>query len=59
MLRGLFVSRPMRFEVTTLGTGAALPARGRYPTAQLLNIHERLFLVIAGRAPKSACAWPK
>ncbi|MBP8823172.1 MAG: ribonuclease Z [Flavobacteriales bacterium] len=38
----------MRFEVTTLGTGAALPARGRYPTAQLLNIHERLFLVDCG-----------
>ena len=38
----------MRFEVTTLGTGAALPARGRYPTAQLLNIHERLYLVDCG-----------
>ena len=34
----------MRFEVTTLGTGAALAARGRYPSAQLLNIHERLYL---------------
>lgn len=38
----------MRFEVTTLGTGAALPARGRYPTAQLLNLNERLFLVDCG-----------
>lgn len=38
----------MRFEVTTLGTGAALPARGRYPSAQLLNIHERLYLVDCG-----------
>ncbi len=38
----------MRFEVTTLGTGAALPARGRYPSAQLLNIHERLFLIDCG-----------
>lgn len=38
----------MRFEVTTLGTGAALPARGRYPSAQLLNVQERLFLVDCG-----------
>lgn len=38
----------MRFEVTTLGTGAALPARGRYPSAQLLNVRERLFLVDCG-----------
>lgn len=38
----------MRFEVTTLGTGAALPARGRYPSAQLLNVRERLFLIDCG-----------
>lgn len=38
----------MRFAVTTLGTGAALPARGRYPSAQLLNVRERLFLVDCG-----------
>lgn len=38
----------MRFEVTTLGTGAALPARGRFPSAQLLNVRERLFLVDCG-----------
>ena len=38
----------MRFEVTTLGTGAALPARGRFPSAQLINIHERLHLVDCG-----------
>jgi ribonuclease Z len=37
-----------RFEVTTLGTGAALPARGRYPTSQLLNIHEGLYLIDCG-----------
>ncbi|MBP6313279.1 MAG: ribonuclease Z [Flavobacteriales bacterium] len=37
-----------RFDVTTLGTGAALPARGRFPTAQLLNIHESLYLVDCG-----------
>lgn len=32
----------------TLGTGAALAARGRYPTAQLLNIQEALYLVDCG-----------
>lgn len=37
-----------RFDVTTLGTGAALPARGRYPTAQVLNIHEVMYLVDCG-----------
>lgn len=37
-----------RFEITTLGTGAALPARGRFPTAQLLNIHEALYLIDCG-----------
>lgn len=38
----------MRFELTTLGTGAALPARGRYPSAQLLNANERLYLIDCG-----------
>jgi ribonuclease Z len=38
----------LRFELTTLGTGAALPARGRYPTAQLLNVGEELYLIDCG-----------
>ena len=38
----------MRFELTTLGTGAALPARGRYPTAQVLNVREELYLIDCG-----------
>lgn len=37
-----------RFEITTLGTGAALPARGRFPTAQLLNANEALYLIDCG-----------
>ncbi|MBK8497323.1 MAG: ribonuclease Z [Flavobacteriales bacterium] len=37
-----------RFEVTTLGTGAALPARGRFPTAQLVNVQEALYLIDCG-----------
>ncbi len=36
------------FSVTTLGTGAALPARGRYPTAQVVNVHDGLYLVDCG-----------
>jgi ribonuclease Z len=38
----------MRFEVTPLGTGAALAARGRHPSAQLVNLHGRLFLLDCG-----------
>ena len=37
-----------RFDLITLGTGAALPARGRYPTAQLLNVHDGLYLIDCG-----------
>lgn len=36
------------FEVTTLGTGAALPARGRYPSAQLFNAGGHLLLIDCG-----------
>ncbi|MBL7940546.1 MAG: ribonuclease Z [Flavobacteriales bacterium] len=36
------------FTVTTLGTGAALPARGRYPTAQLVNVHDTYYLIDCG-----------
>ena len=36
------------FILTTLGTGAALPARGRFPTAQLLQIHGSFYLIDCG-----------
>ncbi len=36
------------FTLTTLGTGAALPARGRFPTAQLLDVHGALYLIDCG-----------
>lgn len=36
------------FTVTTLGTGAALPARGRFPSAQLVNVHQALYLIDCG-----------
>lgn len=37
-----------RFTLTTLGTGAAVPATGRYPSAQVLNVGEALYLVDCG-----------
>ena len=36
------------FALTTLGTGAALPARGRFPSAQLLDAHGALYLIDCG-----------
>ena len=38
----------MTFSLTVLGTGSALPAKNRFPTAQALNVHERFFLVDCG-----------
>lgn len=38
----------MRFEVTPLGTGAALPARGRSPSAQVLDVNGDLYLIDCG-----------
>lgn len=37
-----------QFDLITLGTGAALPARGRHPTAQLLVIHGAPYLIDCG-----------
>lgn len=36
------------FELKVLGTSSALPTSTRYPTAQVLNIHERFFLIDCG-----------
>ena len=38
----------MRFEVIPLGTGAALPAQGRSPSAQVVRREEALYLVDCG-----------
>jgi ribonuclease Z len=35
-------------KVTILGSSSALPASGRYPSAHVLNAHERLFLIDCG-----------
>ena len=38
----------MRFELTLLGTNSALPAFGRFPSSQVLNIQENHFLIDCG-----------
>ncbi len=38
----------MSFRLTILGTSSALPTSDRYPTAHVLNVHERLFLIDCG-----------
>ena len=38
----------MTFEVTILGSSSALPTAERYPTAQVLNVSERFFLIDCG-----------
>ncbi len=38
----------MRFEVTILGSNSAIPAHGRFPTSQILNASERLYLIDCG-----------
>ena len=38
----------MEFSITTLGTASALPNVSRYPSAHVVNIHGRLFLVDCG-----------
>lgn len=36
------------FDLTILGTSSALPTVTRYPTAHVLNVHERFFLIDCG-----------
>ncbi len=38
----------MTFELTILGSASALPTSTRFPTAQVLNVHERFFLIDCG-----------
>jgi ribonuclease Z len=37
-----------RFEVLVLGNSSALPAYGRHPSAQLINVHEHFILIDCG-----------
>jgi len=38
----------MTFEVTILGSNAAVPAFGRHPSAQVLKVNEQLYLIDCG-----------
>lgn len=38
----------MKFEVTILGNNSAFPAQGRFPSAQIVNCNEELFLIDCG-----------
>jgi ribonuclease Z len=38
----------MSFTLTVLGTSSAIPTTKRFPTAQVLNVHERFFLIDCG-----------
>jgi len=38
------------FELTILGTSSAAPTRNRQPTAQVLNVNDRLYLIDCGEA---------
>ena len=38
----------MKFELTILGSSSALPTSKRFPTAQVLNVLERFFLIDCG-----------
>lgn len=40
----------MAFNLTVLGCSSATPAYGRHPSAQILNVNERFFLIDCGEA---------
>ncbi len=40
----------MKFSLMTLGTASALPTANRYPSAHILTVRERLFLIDCGEA---------
>ena len=38
----------MQFDLTILGSNSAIPAHGRFPTAQVLNVSHQLYLIDCG-----------
>ena len=44
------------FEILILGSNSAVPMKGRYPSAQLVNIHEKLFLMDCGEGTQNRLA---
>ena len=54
----------MKFKLTILGSGGAIPTVQKKPTAQFLNIQERYFLIDCGEGTqiqlrKYACKFQK
>jgi ribonuclease Z len=43
----------MSFIVTVLGCSSALPTSNKYPSAQVLNVHERFFLIDCGEGTQT------
>jgi len=43
----------MPFQLTILGTSSALPTSNRYPTAQILNVSGRFFLIDCGEGTQT------
>lgn len=43
----------MNFELTFLGTNSALPAHGRFPSAQVLTVQEQPFLIDCGEGTQA------
>lgn len=43
----------MTFQLTILGTSSALPTSNRYPTAQILNVSGRFFLIDCGEGTQT------
>src|SRR6187401_3194911 len=43
----------MPFELTILGSSSATPTFNRHPTAQVLNIRERFFLIDCGEGTQT------
>lgn len=46
----------MSFEITILGNNSAIPAHGRHPTSQVVNINDKLFLVDCGEGTQMQMA---
>ena len=38
----------MRFDLTILGCNSAIPAHGRFPTSQVLNVSDQLYMIDCG-----------
>ncbi|HEY0667931.1 MAG TPA: ribonuclease Z, partial [Sphingobacteriaceae bacterium] len=43
----------MKFELTILGSSSATPIFNRNPSAQILNINEKIFLIDCGEGTQS------